>query len=93
MTGMEILSAVSKFGEKSLTQYLDEKDALFKQRVFEIRRQFDIVLKFQQERFDAQTHHLEGVRARLNDEIAAASRENIGVVQAIRELETQVHRK
>lgn len=89
MSGIEILSAVSTFGEKSISSYFDEKDVLFKQRVLEIRKQFDIVLKFQQEKFDAQASQIEKVREELNREIAQANQENIAIVQQIKEMEAR----
>lgn len=93
MPAIEILSQISNYGEKQVKKYLDDKDVLFKERVLAIRKQFDIVLKFQQERFDAQTHELEQIRERLNDEISTTSQENVALVQSIRELELQLRRK
>lgn len=89
MSGLELVSTISSYGHSFLTSEHREHDIILKQRIMALKAQFDIVVKFQEERFDQQALQLEKTRDELSNEITAMSAHNKALSADIYELENR----
>ena len=93
MSGLETLAIISNFGSSFLECERKSKDVLLYQRSGFLKARFDVVARFQQERFDAQAAELENVRDQLNEEVAYTNDINRKLAQEIREMEVSIKKR
>lgn len=93
MTSLEVISVISEVGAKYLRTEQLSNDPVLQQRATGLKSQFDIVAKYQQERFAAQALELQQLRDGMEREIKRLSAENARIEDDIKLMESDVKRR
>lgn len=93
MTSLEAISVISKVGARYLRAEQLSSDPVLRQRALGLKSQFDLVTKYQQERFAIQAQELQKLRDNMESDIQRLSSENSRIEDEVKVMEREIKRR